>query len=131
MQFSVKNPPREYEVGYDQKSVIKDCAIVQLEPNEQITFTTERGGEYDVTRKNWGFYATPSLNGRLSDFQLQAVLVKNKMNRFFVLLVEKGREVIFQEYINSESLIIICWMNNNENLQILERSITEQKHEIL
>lgn len=123
MQFSVKNPPREYEVGYDQKSVIKDCAIVQLEPNEQITFTTERGGEYDVTRKNWGFYATPSLNGRLSDFQLQTVLVKNKMNRFFILLVEKGREAIFQEYINSESLIVICWMNNNENLQILERSI--------
>ncbi len=131
MQFCVKNPPREYEVGFDQKSVIKDCATVQLEPNEQITLTTEQGGEYDVTRKNWGFYATPSLNGRLADFQLQAVLVKNKMNRFFVLLVEQGQENSFQEYVRSESLVIVCWMNNNENLQILDNSVTGQTHEIL
>jgi len=62
---------------------------MQLAPNEQITFVTEAGNEYDVTRKDWGFYAAPSLNGRLADFYLRAVLVKNRADRFFLMLVEK------------------------------------------
>ncbi len=123
MKFQEKNPPREFEVGFDRKGMVKDCGTMQLAPGEQITFVTEIGNEYDVTRKEWGFYATPSLNGRLANFQLRAVLVKNRLNRFFIMLVEKGKEDLFQEYVDREPLIVICWMDTLEYLQTLEQKI--------
>ncbi|MBI4356614.1 MAG: hypothetical protein HY559_01860 [Gammaproteobacteria bacterium] len=125
MKFKEKYPPREYEAGYDRKIVIKDCGTLELQPNEQVTFVSGSGHEYDVTRKAWGFYATPSLNGRLADFQLRAALVKNRENRFFILLVERGKEDLFQEYVNSEPLTIICWMDTLEHLQVLEKRMTK------
>lgn len=126
MKFDEKNPPREFEVGYEHKNILKDCGFIYLEPNEQITFLTKLGHEYDVTRKDWGFYATPSLNGRLANFQLRAVLVKNRVNRFFIMLVEKGKENIFQSYVNAEPLTIITWMDNLESLLDLENNVRRQ-----
>ena len=90
MKFFRNDPPRIYEAGFDVKVLISDCGKIELEPDEQVTFITPSGGEYDVARKSWGFYATPSLNGRLQGFGLKAVLVKNRINRYFIFLVEKG-----------------------------------------
>jgi len=123
MKFEPKNPMREFEVGIDKKVIIRDCGTMHLQPDEQITFITDARNEYDVTRKDWGFYTTPSLNGRLKKFALRAVLVKNREDRFFVLLVEKGKEGLFQKYIDSESLKIICWMDSLESLKKLEERL--------
>jgi hypothetical protein len=123
MKFEPKDPPREFEVGYDVKGVIHDCGTMRLAPDEQITFLTEQGGEYDLTRKDWGFYATPSLNGRLASFNLRAVLVKNRVERFFVMLVERGKEDLFECYVHQEPLKIICWMDTLEALQWLEAAV--------
>ena len=65
MNFDAKHPPRTYRCGVHQQIEIRDCGTVDLQADEQITFVTPRGGQYDLTRKDWGFYATPSLNGRL------------------------------------------------------------------
>src|SRR5689334_7661616 len=123
MKFEAKDPPREFEVGYDVKGIIRDCGSMQLAADEQITFVTEQGGEYDLTRKEWGFYATPSLNGRLANFHLRAVLVKNRIDRFFVLLVERGKEEAFERYVRREPLKIICWLDSLEALQGLEAAM--------
>jgi hypothetical protein len=120
MKFEPKVPSREFEVGYDVKGIIRDCGSVRLTPDEQITFLTEDGGEYDLTRKEWGFYATPSLNGRLAGFNLRAVLVKNRVNRFFVLLVERGKEEAFDRYVRQEPLKIVTWLDSLEALQAIE-----------
>src|SRR5687768_11688346 len=97
VKFEPKNPPRAFLVGNAEKFEMRDCGTMRLEPDEQITIVTERGAEYDVARKSWGFYATPSLNGRLADFGLRGVLVKNRgTGRFFVLLVERGAEPPFE-----------------------------------
>src|SRR5204863_5563233 len=77
MKLALTDPPREFGVGTGGAVRLKDCAHIALEPDEQVTFQTESGGEYDVVRKSWGFYATPSLNGRLERFNLRAVLVKS------------------------------------------------------
>ena len=63
MKFKPKNPPRTFEVGAETKYTMSDCASIELEPNEQVTFLAGKA-EYDVTRKEWGYYATPSTNGR-------------------------------------------------------------------
>lgn len=123
MKFEPKQPPREFEVGFDKKGVIRDCGTMRLAPDEQVTFVTDDGKEYDVTRKEWGFYATPSLNGRLATFNLRAVLVKNRIDRFFVLLVERGREDAFFRYVESEPLTIITWLDTAEALAALERRL--------
>lgn len=123
MKIDIKNPPRSYEVGRTVKLQMKDCGTVRLEPDEQLTFTTEAGAEYDLARKDWGFYATPSLNGRLQQFGLRAVLVKNMIGRFFVLLVESGKEALFDRYVDVEELRIIAWLDNAENLALLEAAL--------
>ena len=126
MNFEPKIPPREFEVGYDVKGTIRDCGSMRLGPDEQITFLTEQGGEYDLTRKEWGFYATPSLNGRLASFNLRAVLVKNRVDRFFVLLVERGKEESFERYVRLEPLKVVCWLDSLEALQSLEAAIEDR-----
>ena len=123
MKFEPKYPPREFEVGYDVKGIIRDCGSVRLSPDEQVTFLTEDGGEYDLTRKEWGFYATPSLNGRLAGFNLRAVLVKNRVERYFVLLVERGKEEAFDRYVRQEPLKIVTWLDSLEVLQALEAAL--------
>lgn len=123
MKIDLKNPPRSYEVGRTVKLQMKDCGTVRLEPDEQLTFTTEAGAEYDLARKDWGFYATPSLNGRLQQFGLRTVLVKNMIGRFFVLLVENGKEALFNKYVEVEELRIIVWLDNADSLASLESAL--------
>jgi hypothetical protein len=114
-------PPREFEVGFGPRVTMKDCGRLHLEPDEQVTLTTPAGAEYDVARKSWGFYATPSLNGRLSSFGLRPVIVKNRIGRYFLLLVEKGHEGDFHEYLASEGLAVCGWMDNQDVLASIGR----------
>jgi hypothetical protein len=123
MRFDPRQPPRAFEVGFEQKSTIRDCGSMLLAPDEQITFLTESGGEYDVTRKDWGFYAAPSLNGRLAGFGLRAVLVKNRISRFFVLLVERGKEDVFHRYVTDERLEILAWLDTTDALSAVEAKL--------
>ena len=107
-------PPRRYRPGARQPTEIADCARINLAPDEQVTFVTAGRGEYDVTRKDWGFYATPSLNGRLAGFGLRGVLVKNAGARLFVMLVERGHDESFQHYVAAEQLTIVAWLDEGE-----------------
>ena len=120
MKFDEKRPPRVFKVGNIEKFPMRDCGTLRLEPDEQVTFVTESGAEYDLARKDWGFYATPSLNGRLASFGLCAVLVKNPSGRYFVLLVERGKQSEFAAYVKSEQLTIVCWMDSDDKLRALE-----------
>lgn len=122
MKFDKKKPPRRFLVGNGVKFDMKDCGNLHLDPDEQVTFVTPTGAEYDVARKNWGFYATPSLNSRLSNFGLRAVLVKNPFGRYFILLVEQGKEGLFDDYMEAESLALIHWMDNSDKLEQLEKA---------
>ena len=120
MKFDAKNPPRRFEVGNAVRFAMSDCGNIALDADEQVTFTTPAGGEYDVARKDWGFYATPSLNGRLPQFGLRGVLIRNILTgRYFVLLLEKGREAAFDDYMKQESLEVIAWLDSTESLDAL------------
>ena len=125
MNIYPQNPARNFKVGKpENKVVMKDCGKIILEPDEQITFKTETGAEYDLARKDWGFYSTPSLNGRLSSFGLRGVLIKNRETaRFFVLLVEKGKEALFDKYCKLENLAVISWLDCDESLKKLEKKL--------
>ncbi len=121
LKFIENKPHRKFKVGNKKKFDMHDCGKLQLNENEQVTLITENGAEYDVARKNWGFYATPSMNGRLKNFNLKTVLIRNKStNRFFIFLLEKGKEDEFYKYLDIENLEIICWMDRTSNLEKLK-----------
>ena len=124
MKFTPVDPPRVFEVGHGEKKTrLKDCGRVDLDPDEQVTFTTAAGAEYDVARKVWGFYATPSLNGRLKQFGLRGVLVKNRIQQYFVLLVERGQEAAFERYVADERLTVVSWLDESGVLESLETKV--------
>lgn len=121
MILEEKKPARPFEVGTTEKFMMYDCGLVRLAPNEQVTFVTDSDAEYDVARKEWGFYATPSLNGRLPSFGLRGALVRNRAGRFFVLLVERNKEEAFEAYRDSECLEIVSWLDRSQDLEALRK----------
>lgn len=123
MKVSEKRPPRGYTVGRAKPITISDCGSIALEPDEQVTFMTSQGAEYDVARKSWGFYATPSTNGRLAQFGLRSALVKNDQGRFYVMLVEKGHEQAFEQYLVDEANHVVAWLDDEESLRRIEKAM--------
>ena len=123
MRFEPIEPPRRFLVGAHGDVELRDCGRVSLEPDEQLTLTTERGAEYDITRKDWGFYAAPSLNMRLVSFGLRAVLVASEANRYFVLFVERGGEDAFERYRAEEGLRVVAWLDSTEALERVDQAL--------
>ena len=60
---------RKFTVGLS-KIKLKDCGSIYLKKNNQVTFRYKKS-EYDVCKKDWGYYATPSINGRLKKFNFR------------------------------------------------------------
>jgi hypothetical protein len=127
MKISPTNPPRTFEVGY-HGTRLADCARIGLEPDEQVTFITPSGGEYDVVRKVWGFYATPSLNRRLPQFGLRPALARSTDGKHFVLLMERGQQAAFEKYLDDERMILVCWLDQQAALDSIGGRTTEQTH---
>lgn len=121
MKVTAHEPPRQFLVGLSGKVALRDCGRIALEPDEQVTFITDSGAEYDVTRKAWGFYATPSVNDRLMRSGLRAILAKGPRGKFYLLLVERGREHDFERYLTQEKLQVACWLDRKDELERLER----------
>lgn len=120
MKFTPIEPPRRFEVtGAGLRLMLSDCARIDLAPDEQVTFTTPGSAEYDVVRKEWGFYATPSTNGRLAAFGLRTALVRNRQNRLFVMLVEKDREAAFHAYVVADRQQLVCWLDTDADVERL------------
>ena len=79
---------------------------------------TNKSAEYDVARKSWGFYATPSINGRLKNFGLKTALVKNQLDLYYIMIVEEGCEEDFFKYLKDESNEIITWLDIPKNISL-------------
>ncbi|MGV2433658.1 MAG UNVERIFIED_CONTAM: hypothetical protein LVT10_01100 [Anaerolineae bacterium] len=61
MKIELSNPPRIFHIPLPngERITLSDCAHITLGVDEQITLFTDNGNEYDITRKDWGYYATP------------------------------------------------------------------------
>ena len=116
MKYTPIEPPRRFEVGLTQAIELRDCARIELAADEQVTFLSASGAEYDVVRKTWGYYATPSLNGRLKRFGLRGALIRNRHDRHFVVLVERSRRCEFDRYLRDEGLEVVRWLDDAEEL---------------
>lgn len=123
MRFTPTEPPRIFQVGKAKIIELRDCGRVHLEPDEQVTFVSGEGHEYDVVRKDWGYYATPSLNDRLRRFGLRAALVRSGSDRYYVYLVEEGKEQKVLDYLSVERQTLVAWIDSTERLWALEKAL--------
>lgn len=106
------DPARSFSVGRRGQVTIRHVANLELEPDEQITLVTASGTEYDVARKDFGYYATPSLNRRLPERGLRSVLVENPDGARYLLLVEPDRIDEYRRYMDEEQMREIGWLDS-------------------
>ena len=110
MKIKINKKKRNFEVGRGKKITIKDVAKIYLKPNEQVTFVTSNRGNHDVTRKDWGFYATQSVNSRLKK-NFKTALVINPLKRIFIMLVERNKIKNFKLYCKQENQKVLIWLD--------------------
>ncbi len=122
MRFAATIPPRAFRVGPAGDIELLDCGSVFLEPDEQVTFRSPGGGEYDVVRKSWGYYATPSLNGRLARFGLKGRLCLSR-GACYLLLVEAGREVENDAYLQEQGMEHLAWLHDDVGIRRLAEGL--------
>lgn len=118
MKIFPKVEPRQFTV---KGVTLSHVADIDLSPNELVTFKCANDQtEFDVTAKDWGFYATPSLNGRLRDHNFRSVLTKNtETGRRYVLLVKEGKETEFNAYLAQQNMVVLG-MLDEETLNITD-----------
>ena len=132
MKITLQNPVRQFEVGcFEKKTIMSDCGTIALSPDELVTFVTDTGAEYDVSRKVWGYFATPSLGNRLCDFQLRAVMTVNHLGKYSILLVERGREEEFKIYLQEEQMNVVAWLDSNSKLNKIQQLISSKLPELV
>ena len=83
----IKKKLRKFKPSKYSDIVLKDCGKIILNDNEQVTFSDKynKKNDYDVTKKDWGYYATPSINGRLKKIILFLILFLTSLQIFFLL----------------------------------------------
>jgi len=124
MKTKIKKKPRIYNVGFSDKFQVKDFGKIFLNANEQITFVS-RNREYDFSMKNWGYYATPSINGRLKNNNYKTFLVKNIYNKIYIMVVNDLKMNSFKDYIDYENQKILLRLDNFTSEKNLIKSLNE------
>jgi hypothetical protein len=110
MKINLTTSPRTFSVN---EVAIKDHGKIALEPDEMISFVTASGREFDFTAKDWGFYATPSINGRLKKQGFKTALVENPQGRIYVMVVEQDKVELFEEYCRKEGQSVQKWLDEH------------------
>jgi len=106
MKIKLKKKPRQFLVGKNKDIKILDIGFLNLNDNEQITLKNKKFVN-EVTKKDWGYYLTNSINGRLINNGFKSFLVSNKKKKIFFLVVQKNKEKEFMKYLKKENLKIL------------------------
>ena len=107
MRINKKKKPRKFLIN--KKIQLKDMGNILLKNDEQITFIHGKNQEYDVCKKNWGFYISQSINSRVKKEGFKIVLVKNIYDKYYLMAVSDQKK--FKEYCKKEKQKIIKWFN--------------------
>ena len=105
---------RKFKVGITQ-TTIKHVADLKLKNDELLTIKVSKNKEYDVTRKSWGFYSTPSINKRLLRYGFESAITYNpNFGTYFMQIVEKNKKREFKKYLKSQGMILITWLTKKK-----------------
>lgn len=110
VRINLKKKPRKYKVGFNNLITIKDIGNISLNKDEQITFLFNKQ-KYDFTRKEWGFYISQSINRRVKSERFKIALVKNSLNKYYMMAVAINKKKLFLRYCKNEKQKIIKWFD--------------------
>lgn len=111
MKIAPIDPPRSFAV---KGVTITHAADIRLNGDEMVTFKTPSNAEYDVAAKEWGFYATPSTNGRLKTHGFRTALSRNaETGMRYVLLVEIEKMAAFDAYCREQNMVVDAWLDED------------------
>jgi hypothetical protein len=110
MKVKIKEKPRCFKVG-NRGVEIQDHGKIYAEPEEMLSWVSSEGKEYDIVAKGWGYYATPSINGRLLNEGYKTALVKNSFGQYFIMLVDENKMDDFREYLTKEANEVVEWLD--------------------
>lgn len=111
MKIKLTENPRKFFADKLKTIEISDFGKLVLEPNEMISFETLSGKGLDFSRKNWGYYATPSINDRLKREGFKTALVRNANNQVYIMVVDTDELDSFHEYLETEKNSIVQWLD--------------------
>ena len=115
MKFEPKNPPRKFKVGKPENNiVVSDFGDLHLSYDEQITIVSDNGKRHDFACKDWGFYSTPSINGRLKNEGFKTALVENQKGQIYVMSVDKDKLDLFEKYCKDENQTVLEWLDERK-----------------
>ena len=114
MRLKKIDPPRVFKVGSFCSSINLSHVIdLNLDPDEQVTLIGDNGGEFDICRKSWGYYATPSINHRLKDFGYRTCIVESSGRRY-LHLVEQEKINEYLKYLEEQRMKILFWLDEDK-----------------
>lgn len=117
MKFEKINPPRNFYVGSNNRIKISHTMDIYLKDNEQITFKKKIGNkisEFDICKKDWGYYALPSINSRLKHFDFSTYIISNLENRIYIFIVHNSKKDKFYKYLKDEKQKILFNFNSKK-----------------
>tara|TARA_B100000886_G_scaffold275859_1_gene199798 strand:+ start:2410 stop:2727 length:318 start_codon:yes stop_codon:yes gene_type:complete len=86
----------------------KKNITVRLNKDEQLTFLFKKSN-YDIAKKNWGYYISPSLQTRCLKAGLKGVIISNQTSLKFAF-VHKSKIKIFLSYVKSNNFKVVSWI---------------------
>ena len=107
--MKIKKKERKFKVGLNNIT-LKEVAKIYLKKDEMISFVKGKS-EYDIVKKNWGYYATPSIDKRLKLNGFKTALVINQYKNLYIMLVEKNKLKTFKKYCKDEKQKKILWLD--------------------
>jgi len=126
MKIIKKN--RSFKTGFGESIIIKDCARIKLDNNEQVTFQN-KNFLYDFCKKDWGYYSTPSINKRLKNSGFEVYLIENLIGDIYLWSVEKNKINKFLDYLKKENQKIIVRLDNINSVEGIIKNIKKNYKE--
>lgn len=106
----INRKKRKFSVGLKKQITINHKANIFLKDDEMITFVTKKKSQYDITKKNWGYYISQSINKRVKDEGFKIAMVTNIFGRKYLMAVEKSNTNLFKKYC-SEEKFKVKWLS--------------------
>lgn len=97
--------PRSFLVGVGKHIRISQSHEIELELDEQVLLSAN-DKLHAVTRKEWGFYLTESLEPRVSEAGFRAGMVSNSAGRRYLVLILSDQLEAFENYREQEGLSV-------------------------
>ena len=110
VKINIHKKPRLFNPTKGVK--LRDMGNIFLGKDEQMTFFTKSKKHNDVTKKEWGFYLSNSVNHNLKSQGFKtAIVIGDEDGKIFINLVEIEKIDVFIKYLKRHKIRVLCWLD--------------------